>query len=489
MNIYPVYIQLKGFKNKLMEHKIKKIHAFTDDALGQYDAIGLSKLLKAKEISVFEVIDASIKRAKLVNPVLNAIASESFELDLKQRYELKNHVFSGIPIFIKDNLDLVCYPTQHGSKAFQSDIKQKNSKITQQILDSGFIALGKSKLPEFGLNASTEFKDGSATKNPWNLDYSCGASSGGSAALVAAGVVPIAHANDGGGSIRIPAANCGLVGLKPTRGRLKPNEASHFLPIDLISDGVLTRSVRDTAHFFHEMEKIYHHKKLPPISLVEHGSGKRLKIGLVLNSIYGETDGETQNVVIQTAHLLEHLGHVVEPFQFPIPETFVADFSHYWGFLAFMLEQMGRPLFGKHFKAAELDHLSQGLSKLYKRNIHKTPVFIYRLRKIQNLYRSIFKNYDLILSPVLAHTSPKLGYLSPELPFDLLFERLQNYVTYTPIQNIAGAPALSLPMGMTSEDQRPIGVQLSADLGMEGQLLSIAYELEEIQPFRHLYAL
>lgn len=470
-----------------MDNKIKKIHAFTNDCMAKHDAVGLSELLHNREISVDEVIKASILRAKMVNPKLNAIANESFELDLKQRYTLKSNLFSGVPTYIKDNLDLACYPTQHGSNAFKSEIKQVNSKITQQILDAGFIALGKSQLPEFGLNASTEFKDGSATKNPWHLDYSCGASSGGAAALVASGVVPIAHANDGGGSIRIPAANCGLIGLKPTRGRLKPNESSQFLPINLISDGVLTRSVRDTAHFYHEMEKIYHNTKLPQIGLVKYSSGRKLKIALVLNSIHGETDIETQNAVIQTAHMLERQGHVIEPFNLPIPASFVEDFSLYWGFLSFMLERFGHPLFGKSFDKNQLDSLTQGLAKLYKRNAHKTPFLLYRLKKIQQIYRNIFQKYDLILSPVLAHTSPKLGYLSPELDFKTLFDRLQNYVSFTPIQNIAGGPAISLPMGMTFNDQRPIGIQLSADIGQEALLLSIAFELEQMKSFQFLY--
>lgn len=472
-----------------MESKIKKIHAFKNDVLETHDAVQLCKLLKNNDISINEVISASIDRARLVNPILNAIACESFELDLKQRFTLKPKLFSGIPTFIKDNLDLQCYPTQHGSNAFRSDIKQYNSKITQQILDAGFITLGKSRLPEFGLNASTEFNNQPPTKNPWHIDYSCGASSGGSAALVAAGVVPIAHANDGGGSIRIPAANCGLIGLKPTRGRLRPNESSQFLPINLISDGVLTRSVRDTAHFYHEMENIYHNKKLPKIGLIEQSLGKKLRIGLVLNSIHGETDIQTQNAVIDTANRLQDFGHFIEPFNLPIPDTFVADFSHYWGFLSFMLAKMGRPLFGETFQKNELDYLTQGLAELYKKNAHRTPFFLYRLRKIQQIYRSIFNNYDVILSPVLAHTSPKLGYLSPQLDFEVLFQRLQHYVTYTPIQNVVGAPAISLPVAMTEEDPRPIGVQLSADLGQEKLLLSVAYELEESHPFKYLYSL
>lgn len=470
----------------LNKPNLTRIHAFKDDVLADHDATELSKLLKNKEIDINEVLTSTIQRAQSINPSLNAIAAEKFDSVLKQKYVLNDSFFSGIPIFIKDNLDLSGFPTQHGCTAFQSNIKSKNSKITQQILDSGFIGLGKSVLPEFGLNASTEFQQASPTRNPWQLNYSCGASSGGAAALVAAGVIPIAHANDGGGSIRIPAANCGLVGLKPTRGRLRPNESASVLPINIISDGVVTRSVRDTAHFYAEMEQQFYNPKLPKIGLMQHAAQKRLRVAVVNDSIQGQTDQETQAVVMHTAQLLANHGHHIEAFKLPIPDSFVADFSHYWGLLAFMLQHGGSGLFGHSFNAQQLDPLTLGLSQLYRKNFYRTPAFLYRLKKIQQIYRNIFQHYDVILSPVLAHVSPLLGELSPQQPFEQLFERLQNYVTFTPIQNIAGAPAISLPMGQTQQHPRPIGIQLSADLGQEALLLSLALELEQLQPFARI---
>lgn len=465
----------------------KRIHAFTDNILGTSDAIELSNRIQSKDISIDEVLRATIERAKFVNPLLNAIEFENFEQILKSPTFKPNQIFSAIPTFIKDNLDLIGFPTQQGSTSFKSKEKIKNSKITQQMLDTGLIALGKSKMPEFGLNASTEFKSGDYTRNPWHTDYSCGASSGGAAALVASGVVPIAHANDGGGSIRIPAANCGLVGLKPTRGRWYPNEGSQYLPIDLVSDGVLTRSVRDTAFFFTEMEEQYKPKKLPEMGLIQHPSNKPLRIGLVYDSLQTNTDAETRQTVESTAQLLRNLGHHIEEFSLPIPDSFVDDFSHYWGFLSYMIQQFGKPLLGKDFNVNELDHLTVGLANLYKKNFYKTPLFLYRLKQIQRIYQQIFQQYDVILSPVLAHVSPQIGYLSPQLEFNVLFERLRNYVAFTPIQNIAGAPAISLPMGMTKLDSRPIGIQLSADLGQERLLIDLAYQLEQIQPFKKIF--
>ncbi len=149
---------------------------------------------------------------------------------------------AGVPMLVKENTDVAGWPTTNGSTAYVAEPAPAHAEVTEQLLDLGFQLVGSSRMPEFGLNASTEFVDAEPTRNPWNPDYSSGASSGGSAALVAAGAVPIAHANDGGGSIRIPAAACGLVGLKPTRGRTALNAQGAQMPVNLVSDGVVTRT-------------------------------------------------------------------------------------------------------------------------------------------------------------------------------------------------------------------------------------------------------
>lgn len=464
----------------------KKIHAFRDDALADHDAVALANLLGNKEISQHDVVTAVIERANLLNPQLNAIQLDCFEQAMQQPKHVIHRFFSGVPIFLKDNVDVAGLATQHGSQAVPKRPAKKNSAISDQILDQGFLLLGKSTLPEFGLNASTEYQDGTATRNPWDLAYSCGASSGGSAALVASGVVPIAHANDGGGSIRIPAAACGLVGLKPSRGRIKATDAANSLPINIISEGVLTRSVRDTAYFYAQMEKTFHPTGLASVGLVQHPSSRRLRIALVEQSITGTVDSETQQSLQDSAKLLEQLGHRVDVFQLPLPQSFVDDFSHYWGSLSFLLQHMGKPLFGQAFQANRLDGLTRGLAALYQKNMLKTPLFIYRLKKLQQRYQAIFQHFDVLLSPVLAHTTPKLGYLSPELDFDTLFERIQNYVTFTPVQNVVGAPGISLPMGYSHAKQLPIGMQLSANIGDEKTLLQLAYEIEQAQPWRRI---
>lgn len=464
----------------------KRIHAFDNDVMSDLDAVGIAQLIRNKQASVEEVTAAAIARAQRVNPHLNAIQLECFERALAKPRFKQTGIFAGVPFFFKDNTDYQGLATNHGSKAVNGKTVLINPKISQQFLDQGFVVLGKTTLPEFGLNATTEFKDGSATFNPWHTDYSCGASSGGSAAMVASGVVPIAHANDGGGSIRIPAACCGLIGLKPSRGRTFDSDAARSLPINIISEGVVTRSVRDTAYFYAGMEQRFYNKKLPKIGLIEQPIQRRLRIGLVTQSITGQIDQETSFTLHQTAKLLSDLGHHVEEFQLPISISFVDDFSEYWGFLSFMLQTFGKKAFGSGFNVKQLDNLTVGLAGLYKKNFYKTPLFLYRLKKMQQQYQEVFNQYDVLLSPVLAHTTPQIGYLSPRLPFDQLFDRIQNYVTFTPIQNVVGAPGMSIPMGQTQVDGLPISMQLSANIGDEKTLIELAYEIEQAKPWRRI---
>ena len=461
-----------------------KVHAFGDDALADHDATAVAELIKTKKLSVHDVVDAVIQRAAKVNPILHAIQEDCFEPQRKTPEFRLNRMFSGVPFFFKDNVDVKGLKSQQGSHAFQAKTAQKNWQITEQILDQGLWVLGKSKMPEFGLNASTEFQDGNAVVNPWHTAYSCGASSGGAAALVASGVVPMAHANDGGGSIRIPAAACGLVGLKPSRGRFK-EDAARFLLINIISEGVLTRSVRDTANFFYGMEQTYS-SQLKPMGQVQGAINRRLRIGVIEQSITGTIDLETRTTLWQTAELLQALGHHVSTTTLTIADSFIDDFSHYWGSLSYMMTHGGKVLFDPSFEKHKLDSLTCGLANVYQKNIWKTPFFIHRLKQVEAEYRAVFQHFDVVLSPVLAHTTPEIGYFSPQLHFDELFARIQNYVTFTPIHNVAGAPALSLPMGRTSVDQRPIGMMFSADIGDEKTLLELAFELEQAQPWHRI---
>lgn len=469
-----------------MRFSEKTVHAFSNDALADHDAVALATLIRTGQLSAQEVTAAAVARAEKVNPALNAIELPSFDRALRNAAAPRTGAFAGVPTFIKDNTDLQGLPSNQGSSAVNAHPARAHGAFTKQFLAQGIIPLGKSSLPEFGFNATTEYASRAPTRNPWHTDYSSGASSGGSAALVAAGVVPIAHANDGGGSIRIPAAACGLIGLKPTRGRLVDSEAARALPINIVADGIVSRSVRDTAHFYADAEKYFRNKKLPAIGLVEHPGKKRLRIGVVFDSITGHaTDAATRATVQDTVKLLTDMGHHVEEVPLPIGPGFAQDFSIYWGMLSFLVSTFGKKIMSPDFDAARVDNLTRGLAGLYKKNALKTPLVLYRLKKSAQDYANFFRDWDLVLSPVLGHTTPELGWLSPAQEFDPLFERLLKYVSFTPLNNAAGSPAISLPMGAT-ENGLPIAVHFSARHGDERSLLEIAYALEEARPWRRI---
>lgn len=463
----------------------RSAHAFTDDALGSDDATALAERVRRREVSAAELAEAAIARAQAIEPQINGLIARDYDralaaarhFDTREPSEASGY-FAGVPTVIKDNTDIKGLPTGHGSAAVPASVANRTSPFALQMLDQGFVCLGKSTLPEFGFNATTEPAHRSPSRNPWNLDYSTGASSGGSAALVAAGVVPVAHANDGGGSIRIPAACCGLVGLKPSRGRLIDNDAARTLPINIIADGIVSRSVRDTAHFMEQAERYFRPPGLPAIGRNEGPTGKTLTIGLVLDSINGHaTDDDTRRTVERTARQLEKLGHRIVPMDVPVANSFPEDFALYWALLAFGVKANGRTLIHPGFDKRQVDGLTEGLARKFRKQFYRLPAALWRLRRSYQHYARAMAGFDAVLTPVLGHTTPPLGYLSPTVPFDILFERLTRYVGFTPLANATGAPAIALPMGITRENL-PVSVQFMGQHGGERTLLDIAFTLE-----------
>ncbi|MBK9500842.1 MAG: amidase [Leptospiraceae bacterium] len=456
------------------------ISAFCNDIMGKKDAVELAKLISKKEIKAEEILEASIQRAEKVNPFLNAIITKTYDLARKNSKTPSEGFFSGIPTFIKDNEDVMGVPTSYGSLAVHKSEAKKNSKLVQQMSALGFVTLGKSALCEFGLTATTESLLNGSTRNPWNTEHSTGGSSGGAAALVASGVVPIAHANDGGGSIRIPAACCGLVGLKPSRDRLMREDALSSLPVNIVCQGVVSRTVRDTAQFYFEAEKFYQNKKLPPIGLVEHPSQRRLKIGFFKSIPFNKpVHLEVVATVDRTAKLCENLKHSVEEIPCPFGKQVGDDFFLYWGMLAFLFSHMGGLIVDNKFNNEKLEYWTKEIGKHYFKHIFKSPILFHRLRHFFGEYEKLFQNFDVILCPTIAHPAPKIGYLSTtDVEFHLAYERLKEFVPFTPIHNISGGPAISLPLGMSKEGL-PLGMQFFASLGQDKTLLELAFELEQ----------
>jgi amidase len=453
-------------------------HAFSDDALGDLDGLAVAARIRDREVSRREVIEAALARTAKVDG-LNAVQL----LDAGRALSAPPvpGPFSGVPTFVKSNVDVAGWPTTMGSEAFVAKAARRTSVSARTFLSTGVVALGTSRMPEFGLNASTEFRAGEPVRNPWDTAYSAGASSGGAASLVAAGVVPIAHANDGGGSIRIPAAVNGLVGLKPTRGRWALDPLDRVMPVRLVNNGCVSRTVRDTAHLLAHTE---HRGRLRPVGLVEGPSPRRLRIGVLSHSIRGESDAETVAAVRATAELLAGLGHHVEEMPMPFDEQFAQDFRLYWGFCGWFAMKAG-PRFLPGWDGTKADGLTVGLEGYFTERRAQFPAAVRRLRASRHAYAEAFRTRDLVLSPVLSHTTPEIGYLSPNVPFDVLFERLRDYAGFTPLNNAAGGPAISLPLARTAAGL-PLGMHLSAAHGDERTLLEIGYELEEAQPFPRL---
>jgi amidase len=245
----------------------------------------------------------------------------------------------------------------------------------------------------------------------------------------------------------------------------------------------VTRSVRDTAHLMAHTERP---SRLPPIGLVEGPGARRLRVGLVADSVRGTTDDETRSAVLDAAALLTELGHVVEEMPLPVGESFAEDLSLYWGFCGWFAARAAPRAF-PGWDAAKADGVTLGLSEYFARRGKDFPAALRRLRASKRRYAEAFRTRDLVLSPTLSHVTPRIGHLSPTVPFDTLFDRLRDYAGFTPLNNAAGGPAVSLPLGQTGTGL-PIGIHLSAAHGDERTLLEIAYELEEARPFRRLGA-
>jgi amidase len=453
---------------------------FTTDELGRLDATELAGRISAGELSATESIESAITRLESVEHQLGATVVDRFA-EAREDAEAEPYgPFAGVPIVVKDNTDLSGFPTLHGSRAVAPKPAPANAAIVQLLLGTGAIPIAKSKLPEFGLTSTTESSFGEPARNPWDTEVSAGGSSGGSAALVAAGVVPIGHANDGGGSIRIPASCCGLVGLKPSRGRLPAPANAASLPIDIAVDGVVTRSVRDTIGFYVAVEQSYRNPDLRRIGPVQRPGSERLRIAM-LTERHDGSRSHPDNVAAAeaAAAACEELGHRVDEIPSMVTQQMADDFLLYWAMLAAAVTHAGRWTIGGGFDRRRLEPLTLGLRTHAVRRAHRIPSAIRRLRGAGEVYDRLFENYDILLSPTLSLPPVPIGHLALDLDFGIASERLLEYCAFTPMQNVIGAPAISLPLGRSSSGL-PIGVQFAAGIGDERRLLELALALEEI---------
>jgi amidase len=467
---------------------VKPRFARAEDAFSGIDAVGQAALVRAKKVSSLQLVDAAIARIEAANPKINAVVAEYFDKARRRaKAPLPASPLSGMPYLIKDLNEVKGEVATSGSRLMAKHVGAENNLMVQKAVDAGMIILGKTNTPEFGLMASTEGILLGACHNPWNLDYSTGGSSGGAAAAVASGMLPVAHASDGGGSIRIPASCCGMFGLKPSRGRMNFG-ATERMPGDIAVENCISRSVRDSAMVFSLSEDTSAHARFAPTGFVSGPAKKRLKIGFSTLSYYGKQPRNDVKASLEaTASLCEGLGHQIIEVKNPVSgQEFTDAFLTVWASGPAQLVQLAMSL--KLQPDAVLEPWTLGLAEYFaKKPKDALAKSLAYFKTVEAETDAFMARYDAWLTPVVLSTPPKLGEQAPTVPFDTLYERISNYVVYTPIHNVAGTPAMSVPLGW-GKNGLPIGSQFAAAKGHEGLLYALAYELEQAQPWAAKHA-
>jgi len=464
----------------------------------KYDGLGLAELVRNGEIKPSELVEAATTRIEKHNSALNAVVHKAYDLGeaaaRMAEQSPSDAPFSGVPFLLKD-IGAMCegLPKQMGSKFLQGFIAPMDSELARRYKQSGACILGTTNAPEFGLVPTTESQLYGKCHNPWNLQHSTGGSSGGSAAAVAAGIVPLAHANDGGGSIRIPAACCGLVGMKPTRARITDGPLSGELLGGLVNDHVVSRSVRDSAAMLDATAGPMPgdpYVAPPPrgtfldAAMREPG---QLRVAVCATQFDGTAiHPEVSEATRKTAATLASLGHVVTEDTIAEIPTITADaFVTIWSVgAATGLDGFGQ-LLGKQVQKDDVESITW---MLYERGKNTSASeYIAAWDSIYGLGRTIgqfFERYDVWLTPTLAQPPAKLGDIDTmrEDAYDAFME-LINYVPFTPVFNATGQPSISLPLHQ-SADGLPLGMMLTGRYGDEETLYSMAGQLEQALPWR-----
>jgi amidase len=459
-----------------------------------YDGVGLAELIRRKEVKPMEVVEAAIDVIERHNQVLNAVIYKRYEAARMEARGSASAPLAGVPILMKDlGANCAGVPYTAGSKVLKDYVPNHDSEHTARLKRAGLIILGITNVPELGFNASTEPDLYGPTHNPWNVALTPGGSSGGSAAAVAAGMVPIAHATDGGGSIRVPAAACGLFGLKPTRLRNPWGPDAGDVLFGLAVQHVVTRSVRDSAAVLDATEGTESGapyaappKDRPFLQEVGANPGK-LRIAFATATHSGAAvHADCVKAVEEAATLCAELGHQVEEkaprFQekdsAPRLFTLLVSALH-----AALLNDFTRML-GHEVRIEEFE-TSTRASIEYGREISAVDL-IHALDTVHRLGREsarFMRDYDVLLTPTTASPPISLGKLAPHNP-DLDDHRANvfGYAAFTPVANFTGQPAMSVPLAQ-SADNLPIGVHFTARFGDEATLFRLASQLEQARPW------
>jgi amidase len=472
------------------------------DEVLDLDVVSQAELVRRGEVTPLELVDAAIARIERINPQINAVILPLFDKarELARSSSLPQGSLTGVPFLLKDLLCTSSGDPQHDGMRLLRELKYvapHDSYLAAKFRAAGLITIGKTNTPELGLNATTEPEAYGATRNPWNPSHSTGGSSGGSAAAVAARLVAIAQGGDGGGSIRIPASECGLVGLKPSRGRVSPGPDFGEVWHGFATEGVVTRSVRDTAAVLDAIAgnmpgDLY---SAPPQSRPFGDElairPQQLKIGIMRRE---PRDGaslhpDCRTAVEESARLLESLGHRVEESHPGALDENKLMWDHFTDIVSCQTvsaidqyEQIaGRKINAEDVEPGTWYFIERGQDISASRYLSSIQWVHGWTRRVAHWWSD--QGFDILLTPTIAIPPPTLGTLiaARGSPTGHI-ERLMATIQFTPQFNATGQPAISLPLYWNAQGL-PIGTQLVAPFGGEGMLLQIAAQLEEARPW------
>jgi len=461
----------------------------------RHDGLGLAHLVRRKEVSPLELVDEAISRIEKHNPKLNAVVYKAYdEARSTAKGPLADGPFKGVPFLIKDiNLPVAGWPMTNGSKFLDGYRSNHDAELVKRYRSSGVVLAGKTNTPEFGIPGTTEGRHLGVCRNPWNPDYSSGGSSGGAASAVASGMVPMAHGSDGLGSIRIPAAQCGLVGLKPTQYRNPGGPDDRSRAAGWVVDHVLTRSLRDCAGLLDwtgypeddapyappPKQRLYTDELAVPPG--------RLRIAFHCATTHGGViHDDVRNVFDATLKLLEELGHTL----IDVPSLGIDWRSLYRAQMA-----VSGALF-----VANIDAWSQVIGHAPREDeLEPLAWAAYRagesitaaevgdgLRTLRLMTRELlvlWRNFDVLVTPTTITPAPPIGHLDPLTVEPREFHRRQGRAfNFTPPWNMTGQPSISLPLGM-SPGRLPIGMMFTARYADEATLFRLAAQLEQARPW------
>jgi amidase len=463
----------------------------------EYDGVGLAELVARRETNPTELVEAAIERIERHNGALNAVVYKAYdEARATAKGKLPDGPFKGVPFLIKDiNLPVKGWPMTNGSAFLKGYVSPEDGELVRRYRASGVVLVGKTNTPEFGIPGTTEGRHLGVCRNPWNPDHSSGGSSGGAASAVASGMVAMAHGSDGLGSIRIPAAQTGLVGMKPTQNRNPGGPDDRNRAHGFVVDHVLTRTVRDSAAMLDWTGTPEDDAPYPPVPKtrpyleeIETPPGKlRIAFSTEVPREGLAPHPDVQAVFDATVKLLGELGHtMIEKTKFDVDwrRLYRAQGAVSGAMFAASIDDWTKVL-GREPGEADMEPLAWASYRASKKlSSSQIGEGMQNLRLGCRQVLALWRDFDVLLSPVTLAPPPRIGHLDPVNVEPREFNRRQSFVFgYTPPYNMTGQPSLSLPMGQ-SKDGLPIGMMFTSRIGDEAVLYRLAAQLEEAQPWK-----